>query len=60
MIKGWCAGYGESAREIDSPEEANGEAVYYFDPIYGTMAKGEVRIDGDVYTFDTITGVLIQ
>jgi hypothetical protein len=60
MIKGWCAGYGENAREIDEPEEANGEAVYYFDPIYGTMAKGNVRVDGAVYTFDTITGVLIQ
>jgi uncharacterized protein YjdB len=60
MIKGWSAGHGETAREINSPDEANGEAVYYFDKIYGTMAKGTVTIDGVQYTFDTTYGTLIQ
>ena len=31
---------------------------YYFDLIYGTMAKGTVVIDGRTYTFDQDTGVL--
>jgi hypothetical protein len=60
MVKGWCAGYGADARIISSPEEANGEAVYYFDEKYGTMAKGEVTINGETYKFDTTYGTLIQ
>jgi glucan-binding YG repeat protein len=60
MIKGWSAGYGETARQISSPDEANGEAVYYFDETYGTMAKGEVTIDGVTYTFAADTGILVQ
>lgn len=43
MIKGW-------------DENQNGR--YYFDLIYGTMAKGNVTIDGVSYTFDTVTGIL--
>ncbi len=39
-------------------ESDNG--VYYFDPVYGTMAKGKVTIDGSEYEFDEITGVLIS
>lgn len=31
---------------------------YYFDPIYGTMAKGDAVIDGHTYHFDKNTGVL--
>lgn len=31
---------------------------YYFDPIYGTMAKGDAVIDGRTYHFDKKTGVL--
>lgn len=31
---------------------------YYFDPVYGTMAKGEVVIDGTPYSFDGVTGIL--
>ena len=31
---------------------------YYFDPIYGTMAKGDAVIDGRTYRFDKNTGVL--
>lgn len=31
---------------------------YYFDPIYGTMAKGNAVIDGRTYYFDKNTGVL--
>jgi hypothetical protein len=60
MIKGWSAGYGADARTIASASEANGEAVYYFDPTYGTMAKGEVTIDGVTYTFAADTGILVQ
>ena len=30
---------------------------YYFDPIYGTMAKGDAVIDGRTYHFDKITGI---
>ncbi len=29
---------------------------YYFDPVYGTMAKGSAVIDGVEYYFDTATG----
>lgn len=31
--------------------------IYYFDPVYGTMAKGNVQIDGKNYHFNEITGV---
>ena len=31
---------------------------YYFDPIYGTMAKGDAVIDDRTYHFDKNTGVL--
>lgn len=34
------------------------EKRYYFDPIYGTMAKGDAVIDGRTYHFDKNTGVL--
>jgi len=43
MIKGWS-------------QNENGR--YYFDLIYGTMAKGTVEIDGETYTFDENTGIL--
>lgn len=43
MVKGWY-------------ENENGR--YYFDLIYGTMAKGNVTIDGASYTFDAVTGIL--
>ncbi len=43
MIKGWNT-------------DTNG--TYYFDPIYGTMAKGEALIDGMTYYFDESTGIL--
>lgn len=42
MIKGWN-------------ENENGK--YYFDSIYGTMAKGNVTIDGNEYFFDMNTGI---
>ncbi|MEE0799824.1 MAG: hypothetical protein U0L91_00945, partial [Gemmiger sp.] len=31
---------------------------YYFDPIFGTMAKGDAMIDGRLYHFDPYTGIL--
>ncbi len=33
------------------------DGKYYFDPIYGSMAKGEAVIDGVTYYFDVNTGV---
>ncbi len=44
MIKGWST---------------NENGTYYFDPIYGTMAKGTAEIDGITYEFDRNTGILI-
>jgi len=43
MIKGW---------------DTNENGTYYFDVIYGTMAKGTVTIDGQVYNFAVDTGIL--
>ncbi len=43
MIKGW---------------DTNATGTYYFDPVYGTMAKGTVEIDGETYRFNETTGVL--
>lgn len=34
--------------------------TYYYDPMTGLMAKGNVKIDGITYHFDEITGVLLQ
>lgn len=59
MVKGWCQGSGESAKVISSPSDAEaGAAVYYFDPIYGTMAKGTAVINGITYNFNQYTGVM--
>jgi len=35
------------------------DGMYYFDPAYGTMAKGKVLIDGIEYEFDKLTGQII-
>jgi len=43
MVKGW---------------DTNEDGVYYFDRVYGTMAKGTVTIDGCQYHFDENSGVL--
>lgn len=43
MVKGWNTKNGKK---------------YYFDPVYGTMVKGDVVIDGVTYHFDVNTGVL--
>lgn len=58
MIKGWCAGSGANATPISSLSEAGTRDIYYFDPVYGTMAKGVAVIDGRSYVFDTATGKL--
>ena len=42
MVKGW-----------DTTEAG----TWYFDQIYGTMAKGYVEIEGALYYFDRITGI---
>lgn len=44
MIKGW-----------NTTSQGN---TYYFDPVYGSMARGRVRIDGREYFFNEITGIL--
>ena len=44
MIKGW---------------QTTEAGTYFFDYTYGTMAKGEVVMDGFKYTFDKATGILI-
>jgi len=44
MVKGWYTN-----------EEGS---TYFFDMVYGTMAKGAVWIDGEEYYFDPATGVL--
>ena len=45
MVKGW---------------DTNEKGTYYFDPIYGTMARGDVVIDGNAYIFDSVTGILFE
>ncbi len=42
MIKGWST---------------NENGIYYFDPIYGTMAKGRCVIDGQEYVLNSVSGV---
>ena len=42
MIKGW---------------NTNEKGTYYFDPITGAMAKGDVEIDGVPCSFDETTGI---
>ena len=42
MVKGW---------------DTNANGTYYFDPVYGTMAKGYHVIDGKLYCFDKGTGI---
>lgn len=58
MIKGWCAGTGVDAKTISSSKDGNGQDVYYFDKVFGTMAKGYATIDGKEYYFDINSGVL--
>ena len=43
MVKGWST---------------NEKGTFYFDPVYGTMAKGMVEIDGKSYEFAADTGIL--
>lgn len=43
MIKGW---------------DTNEDGTWYFDMIYGSMAKGAMEIDGITYIFNESTGVL--
>ncbi len=45
MVKGWSE---------------NSKGRYYFDPIYGTMAKGNVIINGAAYRFDMDSGILLD
>lgn len=43
MIKGW---------------QITEAGTYYFDEVYGTMAKGSASIDGKMYYFDINTGIM--
>ena len=45
MVKGW---------------NTNENGTYYFDPVYGTMAKGQALIDGTLCEFDGDSGILIE
>ncbi len=45
MVKGW---------------QTTGSGTCYFDPIYGTMAKNEVIIDGVTHLFDADTGIMYR
>lgn len=45
MVKGW---------------NTNENGTYYFDPVYGTMAKGPAAIDGIQYEFDRDSGIMIE
>ena len=42
MVKGWYT---------------NSKGTYYYDTVYGTMAKGNVVIDGTLCYFDPVTGI---
>ena len=54
MLKGWVIIEGELADLY--PNQAGN--IYYYDRKTGLMAKGETVIDGVIYYFDEITGVL--
>lgn len=60
MIKGWCQGKDAKATAIKDSSIATNEDVYYFDPVYGTMAKGTLTIGGVSYKFDESTGILVK
>ena len=49
--------YDENGHMVKGWDEQNGNR-YYFDPVYGTMAKGDAVIDGVSYYFNTETGIL--
>ncbi len=48
--------YDENGHMIKGWSEKDGNR-YYFDPVYGTMAKGVATIDGVTYRFNENTGV---
>jgi len=50
--------YDENGHMIKGWNVQNGN-TYYFDWVYGTMARGNVVIDGQSYYFDPITGILV-
>lgn len=51
--------YGKWVRYDENGHMIKGwNGSYYFDPVYGTMAKGKACIDGTEYYFDPTTGVL--
>ena len=54
MYKGWYTVEGADA--LIYPEQVGN--TYYYDPKTGLMAKGWVGIEGRMYYFDEVTGVL--
>ena len=57
MIKGWFSVTGNDLEEIYPEQSGN---TYYYDVQTGLMAKGWVTIDGKLYHFDEVSGVLIH
>ncbi len=54
MLKGWVTIEGDLAEKY--PNQAG--YTYYYDTVTGTMARGNIFIDGVRYYFNEITGVL--
>ncbi len=58
MLKGWVEINSKNGLDKIYPKQVGNK--YYYDSRTGLMAKGEVKIDGVVYHFDEVSGVLIQ
>lgn len=57
MIKGWFSVTGNDLEKIYPEQSGN---TYYYDVQTGLMAKGWVTIDGKLYHFNEVSGVLIH
>ena len=55
--KGKWVRYDENGHMVKGWDETE-KGTFYFDEKFGTMAKGDVVIEGKNYTFDVATGVM--